>query len=203
MEFTSQNEEKLFKKWLKESPFNQSSQQTFQHTVPDEEKLLNLFRKDKEYVKQKQFVPFQEFYADTFAAFLPQTLTEEQEKILNTLKWRYIAQKIDAMNKVLKYAYELLDKGEPQKAVDSIRNLAEAGHPEACYLMACIMRDTEFSATCERRFPLFWKPNAMLRKTRQCIRCLPNTTKTDILSAEMLKKLPSMRISQREYRIFI
>ncbi len=86
MEFTSQNEEKLFKKWLKESPFNQISQQTFQHAVPDEEKLLDLFRKDKEYVKQKQFVPFQEFYADTFTAFLPQTLTEEQEKILNTLK---------------------------------------------------------------------------------------------------------------------
>lgn len=150
MEFTSQNEEKLFKKWLKESPFNQISQQTFQHAVPNEEELLTLFRKDKEYVKQKQFVPFQEFYADTFIAFLPQKLTEEQEKILNTLKWRYIAQKIDAMNKVLKHAYDLLDKGDPQKAVGSIRNLAEAGHPEACYLMAAfsmqgqlIPRDTQ------------------------------------------------------------
>lgn len=136
MDFTSQNEEKQYKKWLKESPFNAVSQEAFNHAIPSEDDLLGIFRNDKELTKSKNFVPFHEFYADTFIKFLPQALSAEQEQLLNSLTWRYIAQKIEAMNKLLKHAYEMLDKNETQKAVEIIKTLAEAGHPEACYLMA-------------------------------------------------------------------
>lgn len=136
MDFASQNEEKQYKKWLKESPFNTVSLETFKHAVPNEEELLEIFRHDKKLIKEKNFIPFENFYANTFLQFLPETLTEEQEQLLNSLTWRYIAQKIEAMNKLLKHAYELLDKQDTQKAVEIIKNLAEAGHPEACYLMA-------------------------------------------------------------------
>lgn len=136
MEFASQNEEKQFKKWLKESPFNLISLETFKHTIPAEEELLQIFRHDKKLIKEKNFIPFQDFYANTFIKFLPQNLSEEQEEVLNTLTWRYIAQKIEAMNKLLKHAYELLDKNETQSAVEIIKNLADSGHPEACYLIA-------------------------------------------------------------------
>ncbi len=136
MNFASQNEEKQYKKWLKESPFNTISHETFNHAVTAEEELLAIFRKDKELIKEKQFIPFHEFYAETFIPSLPENLSEKQEEILNTLIWRYIAQKIEAMNKSLKHAYDLLDKNETQKAVNIIRTLADAGHPEACYLIA-------------------------------------------------------------------
>lgn len=136
MDFTSQNEEKQYKKWLKESPFNTVSHEVFNHAIPSEDELLAIFRKDKEFIKDKHFIPFQEFYAETFIPFLPQNLSDEQEQILSTLTWRYIAQKIEAMNKSLKHAYDMLDKNETQKAVDIIKALAEAGHPEACYLIA-------------------------------------------------------------------
>lgn len=136
MDFASQNEEKQYRKWLKESPFNSVSKEAFQHAVPSDEELLAIFRKDKEFIKDKNFIPFQEFYAENFISYLPQDLSEEQEQILNTLTWRYIAQKIEAMNKSLKHAYDLLDKNETQKAVDIIMKLADAGHPEACYLIA-------------------------------------------------------------------
>lgn len=136
MDFSSQNEEKQFKKWLKESPFNQISQETFRHSVPGDEDLLALFRKDKEHVKKKNFLNFNDFYQDTFIKFLPETLSEEQEKVLNTLTWLFISQKIEAMNKELKNAYDLLDKNKADKAIETIKKLADAGHPEACYLMA-------------------------------------------------------------------
>lgn len=136
MEFSSQNEEKQFKKWVKESPFNQISQETFKFVAPDEEKLLELFRKDKSLVKQKHFVSFEEFYKESFIEFLPPSLNENEQKVLSALTWRYIAQKIEAMNKVLKLAYDLLDKNEGAKALEYIKNLADVGHPEACYLMA-------------------------------------------------------------------
>lgn len=136
MDFSSQNEEKQFKKWLKESPFNQISQETFKHTVPADNELLAIFRQDKEYIKQKKFISFNEFYNDTFFKFLPASLSEEEQKILSTLTWRYIAQKIEAMNKELKHAYDLLDKHDPEQALGIIKKLADAGHPEACYLMA-------------------------------------------------------------------
>ena len=72
MDFTSQNEEKQYKKWLKESPFNTVSHAAFKHTIPSEEDLLGIFRHDKELIKGKKFIPFHEFYADTFMRFLPQ-----------------------------------------------------------------------------------------------------------------------------------
>lgn len=144
MDFTSQNEEKQYKKWLKESPFNTVSHAAFKHTIPSEEDLLGIFRHDKELIKGKKFIPFHEFYADTFMRFLPQSLTEEQEQLINSLTWRYIAQKIEAMNKLLKHAYELLDKNEADKAVEIIKNLADAGHPEACYLIAAFSMQGQF-----------------------------------------------------------
>ncbi len=136
MTFASQNEEKLYKKWLKDSPYNQISQTIFNHQIPNEEELIALFRKDKELVKKKEFIPFNDFYADIFINFLPQELTEEQQKVFNMLNWRYIAQKIDAMNKVLKHAYELLDNNKQEEGIQLIKKLADAGHPEACYLIA-------------------------------------------------------------------
>ncbi len=136
MDFSSQNEEKQFKKWVKESPFNGISQETFKHTVPNDDELLEIFRKDKELVKKKNFISFDEFYQDTFTKFLPSSLTEEEQKVLSALTWRYIAQKIEAMNKELKRAYDLLDKNEGAQAIAVIKKLADAGHPEACYLVA-------------------------------------------------------------------
>ncbi len=136
MTFASQNEEKLYKKWLKDSPFNQISQATFHHQIPNDNDLLNLFRKDKELIKAKNFIPFTEFYGDTFVTFLSNKLTEDQQNILNALMWRYIAPKIESMNKLLKQAYDLLDNDKKDDALAIIKKLADVGHPEACYLIA-------------------------------------------------------------------
>ena len=136
MTFASQNEEKLYKKWLKEFPFNQISQTTFHHQIPSDNELLALFRKDKEFVKTKNFISLNEFYQDNFIQFLPSTLNEEQQNILNILTWKYIAQKIEAMNKLLKHAYDLLDNNKQNEAIQIIKKLADVGHPEACYLIA-------------------------------------------------------------------
>lgn len=137
MPFASQNEEKLFKKWQKESPFGASAQSTFPDLIlPEQAELIELFRTDRENIKKKSFFPFEEFYAESFLNTLASELSEEQQKMIDALAWRYIVNKVDAMNKVLSQAYDLFDKNESAPAIVLLDILAKAGHPEACYMLA-------------------------------------------------------------------
>ncbi len=136
MSFSSKHEESQYKRWLKTSPFGQTAKEIFGDIFPNQETCLNLFRQDKENIKKKIFIPFEDFYRESFIEKLPTQLSEAQDNLLNALAWEFILQKIDSMNKVLEKAYDLLDKQDLIKGLELTKYLADAGHPEACYLLA-------------------------------------------------------------------
>ncbi len=136
MSFASKHEENQFKKWLKTSPFNASSENLFGTIAPNEEICIQLFKEEKENIKAKKFIAFTEFYADSFLNKIPNELSQEQEEFLSAVTWAYIMNKIEAMNSVLQKAYTLLDKEKKIEGLKLIQELADAGHPEACYLLA-------------------------------------------------------------------
>lgn len=136
MPFVSQNEEKVYKKWMKGTPFNASSQKIFGNVLPALETSLEIFREESNRTKAKQFLPFEEVFGKSFLNEMPSELSEEQQNYLGTLTWNFIVNKIDAMNKVLEKSYKIFDAGKIEESVAMVQSLADAGHPEACYLMA-------------------------------------------------------------------
>lgn len=137
MSFASKNEENQFKKWLKDSPFNSISKDLFGDSfMPNTDQLIALFRQEREQTKKKHFLPFGTVYKDTFLKHLPKELSAEQTEHIQALTWRFIVGKIDAMNKILEKSYDLMDKGQTQEGLQLTLDLANAGHPEACYLYA-------------------------------------------------------------------
>ncbi len=136
MPFSSKQEENNYKKWLKTSPYGASAQEFFGFNEASQESILEIYRQEKENTKAKVFLPFNKVYGDSFISKLPKELSEEQQKFLAALKWEFILQKIEPMNKLLEKAYNLLDKEKVADAMKLLQNIADVGHPEACYLVA-------------------------------------------------------------------
>lgn len=136
MPFVSQNEEKVYKKWFKGTPFNAMSQKLFGDIAPTPEMSLEIFRQENARTKAKEFIPFEDVFGESFLSKIPSELSEEQQNYLGTLTWNFIVNKIDAMNKVLEKSYKLFDAGKLEESLVIVKTLADAGHPEACYLMA-------------------------------------------------------------------
>lgn len=139
MTFASQNEEKLYKKWFKESPFNATAQKLFGEITPSEVECLALYREEKARTKAKKFLPFETVFKETFFNRIPQDtsqLSEKQKQFIAAMNWSFIINKIDPMNKLLEKSYALFDEGEIQNSLTLLEELANAGHPEACYLLA-------------------------------------------------------------------
>lgn len=136
MPFVSQNEEKVYKKWMKGTPFNVISRKFFGDIAPTLEIGLEIFRQENARTKAKQFLPFDEVFGESFLSKIPTELSEEQQNYLGTLTWNFIINKIDAMNKILEKSYVLFDAGKLEESINMIQGIANAGHPEACYLMA-------------------------------------------------------------------
>lgn len=139
MTFASQNEEKLYKKWLKESPLSSVAQKLFTNIAPTEEECIALFRLEKERTKAKDFFPFNIVFKETFFNKLPENiadLSEKQKQFIAAMNWSFIINKIEPMNKVLEQSYVLFDQDKIQESLNLLEKLADAGHPEACYLFA-------------------------------------------------------------------
>lgn len=145
MSFASQNEEKQFNKWLKDSPFNNASQALFgEKFKPKTDTLIDMFRQEREHINKKQFLPFETVYKDSFLAHLPETLSTPQKEFIEIVKWRFIVGKIGAMNKLLKKSHDLMDNGKTQESLALVQELADAGHPEACYLYAAYLLQGQY-----------------------------------------------------------
>ena len=136
MPFVSQNEEKLYKKWLKESPFSAITQKLFGDITPSEEVCLDIFRQERDRTKAKEFLPFAEVFGETFLKKIPTELTDEQTNYVGAITWSFIVNKIEPMNKLLEKSYKLFDDEKMTESIVLLKKLADAGHPEACYLMA-------------------------------------------------------------------
>ena len=136
MSFVSPNEEKVYKKWLKESPFNIMAQKLFGDIAPKVEVSLEIFRQERERTKAKQFLAFEEVFGENFLSKIPTELTDDQKNYVGATTWDFIVNKIDAMNKVLEKSYTLFDEGKIVESLEALKKLADAGHPEACYLVS-------------------------------------------------------------------
>ena len=136
MSFVSPNEEKVYKKWLKASPFNVIAQKLFGDIAPTLETSLEIFRQERDRTKMKEFLSFEEVFGESFLKKIPAELTDDQKNYVGAIAWDFILSKIDAMNKVLEKSYELFDKKKTAESLELLQKIADAGHPEACYLMA-------------------------------------------------------------------
>ena len=136
MPFVSQNEEKLYKKWMKASPFNENTQNFFGDIAPALEISLEIFRQERDRTKAKQFLPFEEVFGESFLNKIPSELSDDQKNYLGAITWDFIVNKIDVMNKILEKSYQLFDKEKASEALEILQMLADAGHPEACYMLA-------------------------------------------------------------------
>lgn len=136
MPFVSQSEERTYKKWLKESPFNAIAQKLFGDIAPTVETSLEIFRQERDRTKAKEFLPFETVFGESFLMRIPTELSEDQKNYVGAITWHFIVNKIDAMNKILEKSYKLFDDGNTAESLLILHSLADAGHPEACYLTA-------------------------------------------------------------------